>query len=97
MIYVSKIENTVRFKIKTRHYIELLTPKTMKLLGWNKSKITKDENGENGPHLEITEVVIILYNMFNNDYQQDWKVLYTFVRNILFRQSLDVLPKVFHF
>ena len=69
----------------------------MKLLGGNKSKITKDENGENGPHLEITEVVLILYNMFNNDYQQDLKVLYTFVRNILFGQLLDVLPKFFYF
>ena len=97
MIYVSKIENTVTFKIKTGHYIELLTPETMKLLGWNKSKITKDKDGENGPHLEITEVVLILYDMFNNDYQQDLKVLYTFVRNILFGQSLDVLPNIFHF
>ena len=69
----------------------------MKLLGGNKSKITKDENDENGPHLEITEVVLILYNMFNNDYQQDLKVLYTFVRNILFGQLLDVLPKFFYF
>ena len=83
--------------MKTRHYIEFLTPETMKLLGGNKSKITKDENGENGPHLEITEVVLILYNMFNNDYQQDLKVLYTFVRNILFGQLLDVLPKFFYF
>ena len=31
-------------------------PETMKLLGSNKSKITKDGKGENVPHLEITEV-----------------------------------------
>ena len=35
-----------RVKIKTGYYLELLTPKTMKLLGSTKSKITKDENGE---------------------------------------------------
>ena len=29
----------------------------MKLLGSTKSKITKDENGKNVPHLEITEVI----------------------------------------
>ena len=29
----------------------------MKLLGSTKSKITKDENGKNVPHLEIIEVV----------------------------------------
>ena len=30
----------------------------MKLLGSTKSKITKDENGENVPHLKIDEVVL---------------------------------------
>ena len=30
----------------------------MKLIGSTKSKITKNENGENVPHLEITEVVL---------------------------------------
>ena len=44
------------FKIKTGYYLKLLTPETMKLLGSNKSKITKDENGENIPYLEITEM-----------------------------------------
>ena len=46
-------------------------PETMKLFGGTKSKITKDENGENVPHLEITEVVVIHYNIVNNVYQQD--------------------------
>ena len=32
-----------------------MTPETKKLLGSSKSKITKDENGENVPYLEITE------------------------------------------
>ena len=31
----------------------------MKLLGNTKSKITKDKNDENVPHLEITEVVLV--------------------------------------
>ena len=30
----------------------------MKLLGGTKNKITKDGRGGNGPHLEITEVVL---------------------------------------
>ena len=34
-------------------------------------KITKDENGENVPHLEITEVLLIHCNIVNNNYQQD--------------------------
>ena len=42
----------------------------MKLLGSTKSKITKDKNGENVPHLEIVEVVLVHCNLVNNDYQQ---------------------------
>ena len=39
------------------YYLKFLMPETMKLHGNNKSKITKDKNGENGSPLEITEVV----------------------------------------
>ena len=35
----------------------------MKLLGNTKSKITKNENGRNVPHLEITEEVLIHCNI----------------------------------
>ena len=34
----------------------------MKLLGSNKSKITKDKNGENVPYLKTTEVVLLHCN-----------------------------------
>ena len=68
-IYVNKIENRITFKIKTGYYLELLTPETMKLLGSTENKITKDKNGENVPHLEITEVVLVHCNIVNNDYQ----------------------------
>ena len=63
----------------------------MKLLGITKSKITKDENAENVSHLEITKVVSIHCNIANNDYQQDSRVLYTFVPNQSLRQLLDIL------
>ena len=70
-IFVNKIENRITFKIKTGHYHELLTPETMQLLESTKSKITKDANGENVPHLEITEVVLVHCNIVNNNYQED--------------------------
>ena len=69
----------------------------MKLLGRTKIKITKDENGENVPRLEITEVVLIHCNIVNNDYQQDSRVLYTFVPNKSFGQLLDISSKKFIF
>ena len=46
-IYVNQIENRIKFKIKIRFYLELLTAEMMKLLENGKSKITKDKNGEN--------------------------------------------------
>ena len=49
----------------------------MKLLGSTKIKITKNGNDENVPYFEITEVVLVHYNIANNDYQQDSRVLYT--------------------
>ena len=64
----------------------------MKLLGSTKNKITKDKNGENVPHLEITEVVLVHCNIVNNDYQQDSRVLYTFVPNKYFGGLLDIFP-----
>ena len=43
----------------------------MRLLRITKNKITKDKNGENVPHLEITEVILVHCNIVNNDYQQN--------------------------
>ena len=40
----------------------------MKLLGSTKSKITKVENGENVPYLEINEIMLIHCNVVNNSY-----------------------------
>ena len=62
----------------------------MKLLGSIENKITKDKNGENVPHLEITEVVLVHYNIVNNDYQQDTRVLFTFVSNKPFGSLLEI-------
>ena len=67
----------------------------MKLLGSTENKITKDKNGENVPHLEITEVVLVHCNIANNDYQQDSRVLYTFVSNKRFGSLLEISPTNF--
>ena len=51
----------------------------MKLLESTESKINKDGKGENVFHLEITEVVLVHCNIFNNDYQQYSRFLYTYL------------------
>ena len=67
--------------MKTEYYFELLMLETMKLLVNINNKINKDKNGENVPHLEITEALLVHCNIFNNDYEHDSRVMYTFVRN----------------
>ena len=64
----------------------------MKLLGSAKNKITKDKNGENVQHLEIIEKVLVHFDNINNDYQQDSRVLYTFVPNKPFGSLLEISP-----
>ena len=79
-IYVNKIKNSFVFKIKTGYKLELLFPKTMKLLG------------EDVPKLESVEVVLLHCNIVNNNYQQASKALFTFVQNKQFIQSINISP-----
>ena len=96
-IYTNKIENRITFKIKRGYYLELLTPETVKLRASTKSKISKDKNNEIVPYLKITEVVLIHCNVVNNSYQQNSRVLYTFVSNKSFNQLSDISPENFIF
>ena len=91
-IYVNKIENRVTFKIKDGYSLDLLTSETINILGSTENKITKDKSCENVPHLEIKEVVLVHCNVVNNDYQQNWRVLYTFVPNKPFGSLLEMSP-----
>ena len=64
----------------------------MKLLGITKSEITKDKNGENVSHLETVKLVLVHCNLVNNDYQQDSRILYTFVPNKPIGDLLEISP-----
>ena len=70
----------------------------MKLLGSTENKITKYKNGENVSHLEITEVVLVHCKIVNNDYQQDLRVFWQFIRNYQFTdqnsQLLEIEDKI---
>ena len=64
----------------------------MKLLGSTENKITKDKNGENVLLLGIKEAVSVHCNIVNNDYQQESRVLYTFVPSKAFGSLLEISP-----
>ena len=74
------------FEVNTGYYLKLLTPETMKLLESNKSEINKDKNGKYVPNLEITEILVHC-KFVNNNYQQDSKLLHTFIPNKSFLVS----------
>ena len=64
----------------------------MKLLRSTENETTKDKSGENVPHLEITEVVLVHCNIVNSDYQQDSRILHTFVPRKPFGSLLEIYP-----
>ena len=80
-IYVKKIENRVVFKIKTGYELELLSPETIRLLGDTKKDADQEKDGEDAPKLEALELVLVHFNLVNNNYQQESKVLFTFIPN----------------
>ena len=84
-------------KIKNGYSLKLLTTETMKLLGSTENKIIKDQSGENVPNLDITKVVLVYCNIANNYYQQDSRVLYTFVTNKPLVVYQKFLPQVISF
>ena len=78
-VYPNKIKNRIVFKLKTGFKLELLSPETMKLLGSTKKDADKDKDGEDIPKIESAKVVLVNCNLVNNSYQQESKVLFTFV------------------
>ena len=48
---------------------------------------------KNVPYLEIAAVVLVHCNVVNNDYQQDSRILHTFVPNRSFGSLLEISPK----
>ena len=92
LIYANAINNRIVFKIKTGYKLELLSKETMKSLGSTKDITDADKNSENVPRLENVEVVLVHCNLVNNSYQQDLRVLFTFVPNKQYGQLISISP-----
>ena len=80
-IYLNKIKSRIVFKIKTGYKLELLTSKTMKLLGSAKNVVHKDRDGKIVTKLESVEIALVHCNLVKNDYQHTSKILFSFVPN----------------
>ena len=79
------------FKVKDGYNQELKMPGTMKLYGSTKKSIDDKKNGKNVSSLEVVEVVLVQYNLVDNQYQQKPEVLYTFMSNKSYAYLLNVI------
>ena len=80
------------FKIKDGYKVELQMPERMKLFGSTKKLIDKTKNRSNLPCLEAVEVVLVHYNLVDNQYQLNCEVLYTFTPNKSYAYLLNIEP-----
>ena len=70
----------------------MLSAETMKLWGSTKKDVDKEKDREDVSELESVEVVLIHCNLVNNSYQQESKVLFTFLPNKQFDQLITISP-----
>ena len=75
----------VVLEIKDRYKPELQSPETMTLFGSTKKLADKTKNG-------VAEVILIRYNLVDNQYQQQSDVLYTFTPNKSYAKLLNLEP-----
>ena len=80
-IYINRINNSLVFKIKDGYKLELKTPETVKLFGSIKELIYKTKNRENIPSFEVFKVFLVQCSLVDNQYQQNYEVLYFFTPN----------------
>ena len=92
LISANTVNNRIVFKIRSGYKLELLSKETMKLLGSTKDTIDADKNSENVPKLENVEVVLVHCNLVNNSYQQNSRVLFTFVPTKQYCQLISISP-----
>ena len=80
------------FKIKDGYKLESQAPEIIKLFGSTKKLIDKTINGEKVPSLKVVEVVLVQFNLVDNQYQQKSEVLYIFTLNKSYAYFLNVEP-----
>ena len=73
--------------------MELFSLETIKLLRSTKKDVDQDKNGEDVPRLKSVEVVLVHYNLVENNYQQASKVLFTFVPNKQLGKLINLSPR----
>ena len=77
-------------KKKDGYKLELQTPETTKLFGSTKKLIDKTKDGESVPSIEVVEIVLVLCNLVDNQYQEKPVVIYAFMPNKSYAYLLNL-------
>ena len=77
-------------KKKDGYKLELQTSETTKLFGSTKKLIDKTKDGESVPSIEVVEVVLVLCNLVDNQYQEKPEVIYAFMPNKSYAYLLNL-------
>ena len=80
-------------KITDEFKLELQTRETIKLFCSTQKLIDKTKNWENVPSLGVVEVVLVHFNLVDNQYQRKSEVLYTFTPSKSYAYLLNVEPR----
>ena len=80
-------------KITDEFKLELQTRETIKLFCSTEKLIDKTKNWENVPSLGVVEVVLVHFNLVDNQYQRKSEVLYTFTPSKSYAYLLNVEPR----
>ena len=75
------INKRLVFKIEIGYKSELKTPETIKLFGSKGKIVDETKKGENVPRLEVTEMVIVQWNLVEKQFQEKSEVLCTCTPN----------------
>ena len=80
-------------KITDEFKLELQTRETIKLFCSTQKLIDKTKNWENVPSLGVVEVILVHFNLVDNQYQRKSEVLYTFTPSKSYAYLLNVEPR----
>ena len=93
LIYINNTNNRITFKRKSGYKLELLSKETMRLLGSTSNVTDADKNGELVPKLENVDLVLVHFNVVNNNNQRDSKVLYSFSPDKSYGHLMAIHPE----
>lgn len=91
-IYINRTNNRLVYNIKDEYKLQTPYPELLRLFSSTKKLIRKTKNGKNLSSLKVFKVVLVQYNLEDNQQKQKSEVLYAFRPNKSYAYLLHVEP-----